>query len=67
MKSEQDNSDPMCFHECPLCQARCNCDTVYCTHCEEGEVRSDVNLDYQREDGKQFVKKLFLFSIDFIC
>lgn len=40
---DEDNSDPMCFHECPMCQTRCNCDTVYCTHCEE-EV-TDVDIE----------------------
>lgn len=39
--TDEYNSDPMCFHECPMCQTRCNCDTVYCTHCEEEEIKSN--------------------------
>ena len=27
--------DAMCFHGCPICGGRCNCDGDPCGHCEE--------------------------------
>ena len=43
------NPDPMCFHECPVCQVRCNCDWIYCVHCEEKNIER-TNKEISREE-----------------
>jgi hypothetical protein len=32
------NYDPKCFHECPNCNMRCNCNDNPCSHCLENEI-----------------------------
>ena len=31
----EDNSDDMCYHECPSCGSRCNCNDQPCSCCQE--------------------------------
>ena len=49
----KDNSDDMCFHECPKCNCRCNCSTQPCSCCDE-EVTCNMCgniMWYSEEDG----------------
>jgi hypothetical protein len=34
-EQSESNYDPMCYHDCPLCHGRCNCNTPLCSHCVE--------------------------------
>lgn len=34
-RTEQENHDTNCFHECPYCNSRCNCNSHPCSCCEQ--------------------------------
>lgn len=37
------------FHECPVCHSRCNCDWIYCIHCEEKNI-DRVNEEIRKQE-----------------
>lgn len=43
-KEEETNYDPLCFHDCPICHGRCNCNTAMCSHCDGEENYSGYGL-----------------------
>ena len=42
---EGTNYDPLCYHDCPICHGRCNCNTAMCSHCNDEEEY--LNKQYQ--------------------
>ena len=42
---KEDNSDDMCFHECPNCNCRCNCSTQPCSCCDEAAVKESLTVE----------------------
>lgn len=46
----EEGSDNMCFHECPDCNNRCNCNNQPCSCCPTPSVKEEVKTtDFERE------------------
>lgn len=64
--SFKDNSDEMCFHECPNCNSRCNCDDQPCSCCEVEENKEPISEDELIDKFKDAVNESDFHVPEFI-